>query len=597
MSAQPTVAAVLHENAGTYPDRPALVYASDPGTAAGDLSLSYRALDLAARRLASWLRERVPAGERAMLLYPPGLAFGVAFVGCLYADVIAVPVPMPAGGGQRDERATGIARDAGVAIVLTETASLEIVTAWRDAAGLAGLPCAATDAPVADNPQWTLPDVATTAPMMLQYTSGSTSTPKGVVICHDNVLAQVDMSRRVMAVGDHTRFGGWLPMHHDMGLVVQLLQPLVLGATSVFMSPFEFLKRPVRWPQLIERHRVDVSLAPHFAYEVCARVVSETLAATLDLRGWSVAGVGAEAVRARTLTAFAERFAPAGFRPEALTIGYGLAEATVYTSVGPRTKAPVVLAVDGERLEQNEFVPVPATADTPTIVSCGAPCEVEVRIVDPATRSPLPDGRVGEVWVRGTAVARGYWGAEQATAETFGGTLSSGETGYLRTGDLGALHDGELYVTGRLKDLLIVRGRNLHPQDIEYEVRALHEALSTRHGAVFAVSGLTEYVVVTQECAPELAGDPDQLAAIAALIRDWSASELGFRPAAVVLLRPGGVSRTASGKVQRALMREHFMSDTLDPLYEVLDPELRRQYRKDGANGRYGRATGARDAP
>jgi acyl-CoA synthetase (AMP-forming)/AMP-acid ligase II len=584
-----SIAAVLQENVAAHADRHALVYASDPAQAAGDVSMSYRELDLAARRLAVWLRERVPAGERAMLLYPPGLAFGVAFAGCLYAGLIAVPVSLPAGTPQRDRRATGIARDADVAVVLTATTSLAGVTAWRDAAGLADVPCVATDliaAPGAtegDETQWTVQPVAPETPMMLQYTSGSTSDPKGVIISHGNVLSQVEMSRQVMGVGDHTRFGGWLPMHHDLGLVAQLLQPLVLGATSVFMSPFEFLKRPVRWLQLIQRHRVECSLAPHFAYEVCARHVSDSQAAALDLSGWHVAGVGAEVVRAQTLYAFAERFAPAGFRREALTPGYGLAEVTAYATVTPRATAPLVRAVDADRLERNEFVPVPADGDggTPLIVSSGVPCRMEVRIVDPASAQPLADGQVGEVWLRGPGVALGYWGAARATLDAFKATLATGDSGFLRTGDLGVLHEGELYVTGRLKDLLIVRGRNLHPQDLEYEIRSLHEALNGRYGAVFAVSGPTgeEHVVFTQECSGELAGDRERLAEVTALVRDWSVRDIGFRPAAVVLLRPGGVSRTASGKVQRALMREHFMSGALDVMYEELDPGLRRLYR------------------
>jgi acyl-CoA synthetase (AMP-forming)/AMP-acid ligase II len=224
---------------------------------------------------------------------------------------------------------------------------------------------------------------------------------------------------------------------------------------------------------------------------------------------------------------------------------------------------------------------------------------MEVRIADPVTAVPLPDGRIGEVWLRGVSVARGYWGAERATAETFGGTLATGEGGFLRTGDLGAMYEGELYITGRLKDLLIVRGRNLYPQDIEYEVRALHPALEARHGAAFAVAGSAgpapaEHVVIVQECTTDLAGDHDRLAAIVALIRDWSARELGFRVGGVVLLPPGGVARTPSGKVQRALMREHFLRGSLDALYEDLVPELGRQYREESANGRYGRPAVAR---
>ncbi len=588
MTNQDTLVAVLREHAHRQPDRPALTFVADLAQDPAGASLSYRDLDLLARRTAALLQERYAVGDRAMLLFPTGLQFAVAMLGCVYAGLIAVPVPLPDRSAESRQRCARVLRHADVRVVLTEQASLPVVTGWRDAEGPARLECLAVDRTgPADPDAWVRPDIGPDTVAMLQYTSGSTSDPKGVIVTHDTILTPVAMSRRMMGVGPDSRFGGWLPMHHDLGLLGQLLQPVALGAVGVFMPPFEFLKRPVRWLELIDRHRLDVSLAPNFAYQMCALKVTDEQVAGLDLSGWRVAGNGAEAVQASTLEGFARRFAPAGFRPEALTVGYGLAEAMAYTSVGSPTEPPLVHRVDAARLEQGEFVPADGSAEVVSRVSCGRPCEVEIRIVDPHTAGPLPDGRVGEIWLRGRAVAPGYWAADEATRAAFGATTTSGESGYLRTGDLGTLYHGELFVTGRLTDMLVVRGRNVYPQDIEHEVNSWHEALRAGVGAVFAVPSAdgaddTGELVLVHECQATLAGT-DAPATLAATIRDRLARQFGIHVGAVVLVRPGGVARTTSGKVRRSAMRQLFVDRRLAPLYEDLSPRLRLAYRPEPA--------------
>jgi acyl-CoA synthetase (AMP-forming)/AMP-acid ligase II len=562
-----TLVAVLTAHAAEHPDRVALTFVPDLARNPDGESLTYAALDADARRLAVRLRERLVVGDRALLMYPSGLEFAVALAGCLYAGVIAVPVPLVDRGEASRDRATRVVRDAAATTVLTESAAEAAVSAWREAAGLTSVALLVSDRDGGtDAGAWTPPAIEGDSFAILQYTSGSTSEPRGVILDHRCVLAQVAMSRRMMAVGPEHRFGGWLPMYHDLGLMSQFLQPLVLGASCVLTPPFEFLKRPLRWLHLIDRHRLEVSLAPNFAYDLCRRKVTDEQLSTLDLSGWAIAGIGAEAVQATTLAAFAQRFAPAGFRREAFTVGYGLAEATVYTSVGERTEAPAVRTIDADRLERDEFVPVAADATGRTRVSCGRPCEIDVRIVHPGTNESLPEGRVGEIWLRGPAVARGYWGANAATTRTFQAVTAAGEKGFLRTGDLGTLYDGELFVTGRLKETLLVRGRNLYPQDIEQAVSGWHKAFQEGIGAVFAVDGSGgEEVVVIQECRAR-PGDEAQCDSLVALIRDGLFQTFGLASGRVFLVRPGSVPRTTSGKVQRTLVRQLYRAgDLLSP--------------------------------
>jgi acyl-CoA synthetase (AMP-forming)/AMP-acid ligase II len=359
--------------------------------------------------------------------------------------------------------------------------------------------------------------------------------------------------------------GGWIPLYHDMGLFGQLLPALMVGTCCVLMRPGAFLKRPHHWLRMIDKYGIYSSSAPNLAYELCSARITDEQLAGLDLSRWRIAGNGSEPVNAATLAAFLKRFASAGLRDDVLCPCYGLAEATVFVS--NETFRPVlVTTVDADRLRQHRFVPAVAGTD---LVSCGTPRDCEVLIADPRTGAALGPGGIGEIWLRGPSVSKGYWRNDSATERAF----TPG--GYLRTGDLGTLHDGELYVTGRLQEMVIVHGRNLYPQDIERELRARHAELASV-GAAFTVSlaepGTEEILVVTHE----INGRPaeDSLRQLAVEIKQTVAREFGVHLGAVGLLRRGGVRRTTSGKIQRATMRQLFLDGELNAMYTEYEPQV-----------------------
>ncbi|MET9522752.1 fatty acyl-AMP ligase [Streptomyces coeruleorubidus] len=555
----------IRTNAHVTPDDPAVIFVRDPDSPDGDETWSYARLDHEARKIAGWLQERYAPGDRVLLLYPESLQFAAAFVGCLYAGMVAVPSSLPGQYSHQRRRVDSIVENAAVTAVLTSEAVAANVLDWATSDPGRELTCAITDGPdftAAHAEAWQVPDVDQGTLALLQYTSGSTSDPKGVMVHHGNLLHNSAALSSAFGLDRTTRFGSWIPQYHDMGLLAILLPPLLLGGSCVLMSPTTFLKRPHRWLQMIDKYQVNWSAAPNFAYELCARQITDVQLAELDLSCWRFAANGSEPVQASTLTAFAKRFAPAGFRSDTMAPCYGMAEATVFISgTGPRELA--VTRVDETLLEQHEFRPV--TEDRPgrEVVSCGRAEEYTVRIVDPATREVLPAGRIGEIWLRGPSVAQGYWGREDATVETFGVSTLAGDTGYVRTGDLGTLHHNEIYVTGRLKEMLILRGRNIYPQDVEHALRRLHPELVGLFGAAFAVpvagaDGATEeQLVVVHEVRGSVGAD--ELPRLAARIRAGIARDFSVRPAAVALVRRGAVLRTTSGKIQRAAMRAQYL--------------------------------------
>ncbi|MEC3975525.1 fatty acyl-AMP ligase [Amycolatopsis sp. H20-H5] len=553
---------LVREQAAARSTRPALLVAGETAADA-DVSLTFRELDEAARRIASWLQERCRPGARVLVLQPGGVEFGAAFIGCLYAGMIAVPAPMPGRYQSQQRRLIRIAHDAGIAAVLTESAELSSVAQWARDHGLAECALLATDDRGAADPEaWSDPGTPREALALLQYTSGSTSEPKAVAVSHRNLLHNIDSLMNAFGAAEPVRFGGWIPMYHDMGLIGLMLPGLLLGGGSALINPTAFLKRPFRWLQVIDEHDVVVSAAPTFGYERCARQLTDAQVSSLDLSRWEFACCGSEPVRASTLRDFVERLAPAGFRATSFFPCYGLAEATLLVT-GEAGRAPVTQRVVSDLLEDHVFVPSTSHVPERELVGLGAQQGLEIRIVDPETRQVLPPDRVGEIWVRGDSVARGYWRNPAATAATFDVVTSGGETGFLRTGDLGAMFDGELYVTGRLKDMLLVNGRNLYPQDIEYEIVAQHEELASLAGAVFAVDGTDrEQIVVVQEIR---SNDAELVALMAIAIRATVAREFGVRVAPVVLVRPNTVLRTTSGKVRRAAMREAYLAGELKP--------------------------------
>jgi acyl-CoA synthetase (AMP-forming)/AMP-acid ligase II len=533
--------------------------------------LSFSELHRQAMGVAMRLRQGDFEGRPVMLIYPPGLDYIVAFCGCLHAGAIAVPVPylLPR---RAAERIAAIAAQAELAAVLT-TARLAGDPALRGAmdGSLAAAPWIATDdlAPVdADAEAWAPPDPQSLA--FLQYTSGSTSAPKGVAISQANLMANQAMIRQAFGHDEHTRFVNWLPIFHDMGLVGGVLQPLFLGIPCVMMSPLAFLQKPVRWLRAIADHRATTSGAPNFAYALCARNIRPEQLDGLDLTSWSVAFCGAEPVRGDVLSRFAEALAPTGFRREALYPCYGLAEVTLFVTGGPPGTGARTVVVDGDTLAQDaRAAPAsPGQASARTLVSCGPGWDgQQLDIVEPETGQRLGPGQVGEIWIAGPHVGQGYWRAPEESARVFQARLAEGDAApRLRTGDLGFLQDGELFVTGRLKDLLIVRGAKHHPEEIEATVARSHPALAGDGGAVFMIDDdeAGRVIVLHEVERRSLAGldaDAVALAAFGAVT-----GQHGIRPDDLVLLRPGTLPRTTSGKIQRHKARLAYQSGALSPL-------------------------------
>jgi acyl transferase domain-containing protein/acyl-CoA synthetase (AMP-forming)/AMP-acid ligase II/acyl carrier protein len=564
--ASSSVCAILRTRATQHPE---LRLFSFIASGEGETThLTYGGLDLRARVLAGRLQERGLAGERALLLYPPGLEFIAAFLGCLYASVVAVPATLP-----RINRPMGrlraIATDAAPGAVLTTSALLPESERWAEQVPeLAGLVRLATDTDGLDErlaDAWREPGEGPETLAFLQYTSGSTAAAKGVMVTHGNLLHNSALIQRVFGSTPEGRGVFWLPLYHDMGLIGGVLQTLYCGGSSTLLSPVAFLQRPFRWLQTISQTRATISGGPNFAYDLCARKIADEQKAELDLSCWTVAFNGAEPIRPETLDRFAEAFAPCGFRPEAFLPCYGLAEATLMVSGGPSSASPVVLALSGAALERNQIVE--AASDEPgarRLVGSGQFAKDQtVAIVDPETRIRGLADRVGEIWVAGPSVARGYWNRPEATEETFRATLAdTGEGPYLRTGDLGLLKDGELFVTGRLKDLIIIRGRNVYPQDIEWTVERCHPALRAEGGAAFAVEVAgEERLVIVHEAERVKEAEAE---VVARAIRKTVAEQHELDIYVVCLIKPLTLPKTSSGKVQRHACCDGFLAGTLE---------------------------------
>ncbi|MEO3778892.1 fatty acyl-AMP ligase [Micromonospora sp. B11E3] len=537
---------------------------------------TYGELDRRVRSVAATLQTMTAPGQRVLLMYPTGVDFVVSFFACAYAGLAAVPVPCPEGPGaaRAFERLQGIVKDADPALIMTtaEVAGhpdLELLTSGRRVLVDQGREdrSAAFRAPVLD----------LDAPVFLQYTSGSTSEPKGAVITHRNVLA--NLAAVATAVRMHEcpprsfRVVSWLPLFHDMGLG-QLLATVYAGGSAAFMAPMVFLLRPVEWLQAIDRYRAHLSSAPNFGYDFCVdRVTAEELAG-LDLSSWRVALNGSEPVRPESLERFAEAFRPARFDPEAFMPSYGMAESTLYVS-GARSPGDVrVVDVDVEQLERHGRIADPAQgAPARRVVACGrVPENLDVRVVDPETGRQCEPDVAGEIWVRGDSMAAGYWQRPDATRERFGAALDgAGEAPFVRTRDLGFLRHGQVFVLGRLDDVIIVDGRNHYPSDIESTVQGCHPALSPNRSAAFAYQdgGRTLLGIVAETArrariaSGEGEGEGTPVAEITAAVRRAVADEHQLRAATVVLLRPGALPVTTSGKIRRGRCRELFLQNGL----------------------------------
>jgi acyl-CoA synthetase (AMP-forming)/AMP-acid ligase II len=565
-----TLVDLLRQHAQKQPGQYAFTFLED-GEAA-ETRMSYGELDQHARAIAAALQQLAPAGARALLLYPPGLEFIAAFFGCLYAGVVAVPAypPDPARLDRTLPRLRALAEDAGPLVALTTAPILGLIEALgSQSAGFPALRWLATDTLAdASAADWQATSIADDALAFLQYTSGSTAAPKGVMVSHANLLHNQRLIRAGFAHDAQTVVVGWLPLYHDMGLIGNVLQPLYLGVPCVLMSPFAFLQRPLRWLQAMTRYQATTSGGPNFAYDLCVRKIAVEQRAALDLRSWRVAYNGAEPVRSESLQRFVAAFAPCGFRAEAFYPCYGLAEATLFVTGGQASAPPVVLSVHAPALARDNVVAAADDGpDARALVGAGhAWLDQQVLIVDPASGMHCPPDRVGEIWVAGPSVAGGYWQRPDETAQTFHATLAgSGAGPFLRTGDLGFMRDDALFVAGRLKDLIIIRGRNLYPQDIELTVERSHPALRPGCGAAFAIElDGEERLVVVQEV--ERQARDVNIAQVAGAIRRAVVGQHAVQVYVVVLLPSGSIPKTSSGKIQRHACRAAFLDGTIAPL-------------------------------
>lgn len=535
--------------------------------------LTYEELDRRARALAATLQENHVSGGRAVLLFQPGMDYIVSVYGCFYAGVVAVPVFTPRPGGSF-KRIRQVVENSGATIVLTNEMILGLVKMVGIDKQVPHIRWVTSESISIDSADhWVRPDINEDSLALLQYTSGSTGDPKGVMLAHRHLVGNAEMIRTGMKLStEETVPVFWLPPYHDMGLIGGILTPSYVGLHSHLMSPDSFLQRPLRWLNMITREGGTTSAAPNFAYDLCVKRVTLEQREKLDLSTWKIALNGAEPVNASTLKRFVEYFEPAGFKMSTFFPAYGLAEATVFVAGSDPDKGAHIACLSIKELEHKHLAHATDPVNGREIVSSGYGADsVKIRIVDPSNHKRCHDGKIGEIWVRSNAVAFGYWGRDFETHHTFEAKLheDAADEPYMRTGDLGGFLDGELYVTGRIKDLIIIRGQNHYPHDIEATVMASHPALRPGGGVAFSVSQYTgEQLVIVQEMDRKAGPDvnyPEVEAAIHAAVSHFHQ----LKVACLVLVAPGSVPKTSSGKVQRSQCKELLLDGELTPLNDV----------------------------
>jgi len=545
------------------------------GSGEEEVSLTYRSLHERAMTIAAELQTLASPQARALLLFPPGLDFIAAFFGCVYAGAVAVPAAIP-NRNRRTMSMDAIFAAAKPSLILTTAEHREQAQrTYASQAGIAELPWIAVDCIGSERQNaWRDPQVGRQQIAFLQYTSGSTSLPKGVMLSHDRLLHNASLIHEAF----HTRSTGhgvcWLPLYHDMGLIGGVIQPIYCGGSSTLIAPAAFLQRPALWLETISKTGAIISGGPDFAYDLCARKVPAEELAQLDLSRWEVAFLGAERIRPQTIEQFSRVFAACGFRREAFFPCYGLAEATLMVSGGPWQEPPVILHLNADSLARNE-VEIGPSQDTAcrAVVGCGVNMRQQrILIVDAKTCLPLAEGHVGEIWVQGPSVAEGYYDSPQATAATFQARLAdSGEGPFLRTGDLGFISGKQLFVTGRLKNLIIIRGRNYYPEDIEPTVSSACEGLRLGCCAAFSIEVEDQdQLAVVQEVEPRRR-DLDTTSAIQAIrsaIAIWHELEVY----AVILVEAGVVPKTSSGKIRRSACRDQYLQGKMEIVAEWKAP-------------------------
>jgi acyl-CoA synthetase (AMP-forming)/AMP-acid ligase II len=564
-----SMADLLRVRAAQQPDDTAYIYLPDRGGA--PVALTFAQLNGRARALARALAERGQQGERALLLFPPGLDFIVAFFACLIARIIAVPMMIPRRYSSRDA-SDAIVKDCRPRLAVTTRdvvtgARAEIVERFRDI----DLQWVILDPDDEPPPSADLPADGPAAAdiAFLQYTSGSTAAPKGVILTHANLLANLEMMHLSFANARQSTYVSWLPHYHDMGLIGVLLQSLYAGSLCALLATITFMRRPLSWLHAIHEYRGEIAGAPNFAFDLCVSRFRPEEMRGIDLSSWRLAVSSAEPVRAETIERFAATFGAYGFDRRAFYPAFGMAEATVLISGERHDTGPAMRAVSRTALQRDARIAPATEGDRSVLVGCGRELEGErIAIVDPQTRQSLAPCRIGEIWVAGANIAQGYWHNPEATAAVFNASLAgTDQARWLRSGDLGFLDErGELYITGRIKDVMIIRGVNYYPQDIEHTAQASHPALRRDAGAAFTViDDAEEKLVVVQEVAREYRHEAD-LDDIVACVREAIVREHDVAVHRVLLLRPNALPKTTSGKIQRNLTRQLWLEGSLPVL-------------------------------
>ncbi|MGE5499243.1 MAG: amino acid adenylation domain-containing protein [Syntrophothermus sp.] len=580
---------LIEKRAQAQPDKICFTFLTDKDK---QDTLSYSELYLRSRIIASCLQSLSLKGERVLLLYTSGLEYISAFFGCLFASAIAVPAypPSLAGNSGTMRRIELIIKDAGIKVILTTSKILEMLAAQRTSSSVQAsdfhkssnsktesslfnlhLKWIATDNLDKElSSMWICPEISGNQTAFLQYTSGSTGDPKGVMVSHTNLIHNSELIKRSFAIDPETYESViWLPFYHDMGLIGGILQPVYSGIHCTLFPSLTFLAWPLKWLQIISSRRGKniISGGPNFAYDLCTKRITDAQAENLDLSGWTCAFSGSEPVRYNTIEDFTSKFSKCGFRKEAFFPCYGMAEATLFVSAGLPGTAPVIssytqqslLGINPQRTAEDSDRSI-------NLVSSGV-SGFDIKIADPELHTSCQQGQIGEIWIKGESVASGYWNKEELTCKIFKAyTADTNEGPFLRTGDLGFIDDGELYVTGRLKDLIIIRGSNYYPQDLEFAAELSHTALRKGYGAAFSVDIEGEEKLIV---AFEVQNDRNnKYEEIAANIRNSISTEFELQVYSILLLKAKSIPKTSSGKIQRKETRNSYLAGTLSIIYE-----------------------------
>ncbi|KWN79892.1 fatty acyl-AMP ligase [Burkholderia ubonensis] len=564
-----TIVDIFLDHAANRPDKPAFIMLGDKCVEL--IRLTYAELDRRARSIAYRLARQHPVGARVLMLYPSNVDFAIAFLACQYAGLVAVPVPLPTKLGVHLQRIEHIVSDAGVSVVLTMGKLIGEMTEWLQSPTMREIDCVDSDAlDIDDALLWSLPILTDENIAFLQYTSGSTGSPKGVMVSHANLVHNSSLQHRRFLHSPDTPIGGWLPFYHDMGLIGLLLQAFYAGTSLVYMQPISFIRRPINWLKAISHYRIHTSGGPDFGFRHCVSRICDDELKDIDLSSWTICFSGAERVRQETITRFHQRFAQCKLAATAAYPCYGMAEATLFVS-GKQPMAPHrTLWVDRGSLSADRiFIRHACDPNATEIVSCGNVIGHEAAIVDPDTRLALPTNHIGEIWIRGRSVARGYWNDDIRSQATFGAVLEGyGTSPFLRTGDLGFMNNGELFVTGRLKDLIVVNGRKIYPEDIEDLIAQIDTNFQQVFGAAFSIDGKEgEALTIVQEVQRSEVGEM-QFSECAMAIRAEISANFGVPVSRIVFVRNGSIPRTTSGKVQRSKTKFLLINGQLSYLHD-----------------------------